>query len=594
MRVALENPRVARANPYRAQIDAYGNFHEKYVTHHGETYHPDVEELVDMSPYFPKGVSELRKEVIAMKRVNDVLEACAPYPKDDVSSCPIDPTYRRSQMRFELDIIDTLDQKLVYVYDRVQVHESYLSWELATWPQFSLGKWYAESCAANHSAEVAWEDAHEWMLTRRWFETTVTEVNSPEPMRSSKKPCCCDHEFVSCRTPESPKPILSLNGIQVDRNKYVSVQRNASRVKGTGERLLPKPITIKALVNGLPVRALVDSGSLGDFMSSTLVDQLKLKRTNLEKPLGLQLAVQGSKSKINSVVNVNYSYQNIKDSRQFDIANLNDYDMILGTPWLYQHQVCIGLNPARIVIGSDVPLPILSGTDTKFLLAAASLSVSDEVLRAREELMAYAEPLCRIVEETELPPLRAINHSIPLIDENKVYPWRPSRCPEVFRSQWNEKRDAYIKSSHWKMTTARNTCPMLLIPKPHKPKNAPELRTVYDVRERNKNTLRVTSPLPDIEGVIRRVAAKEFRSILDLTAAYEQIRIIPEHVERSAMSTLDGNMVSLVLQMGDCNAPATYQTLMNYLFSSYIGRFIRKKGFGPRETWRNPSCSRHL
>ena len=62
--------------------------------------------------------------------------------------------------------------------------------------------------------------------------------------------------------------------------------------------------------------------------------------------------------------------------------------------------------------------------------------------------------------------------------------------------------------------------------------------------------------------------------MLDLTAAYEQIRIIPEHVERSAVSTPDGNMVSLVLQMGDCNAPATYQSLMNYVFSPYIGRFL--------------------
>ena len=82
------------------------------------------------------------------------------------------------------------------------------------------------------------------------------------------------------------------------------------------------------------------------------------------------------------------------------------------------------------------------------------------------------------------------------------------------------------------MTTARNTVPMLLIPKPHKPKDAQELRTVIDLRERNKNTAKLLSPLPDIEGVLRHVAAKLFRSVLDLTAAYKQIRIIPEHVDR--------------------------------------------------------------
>jgi hypothetical protein len=55
---------------------------------------------------------------------------------------------------------------------------------------------------------------------------------------------------------------------------------------------------------------------------------------------------------------------------------------------------------------------------------------------------------------------------------------------------------------------------------------------------------------------------------------YEQIRVIPEHVEHSAVMTPDGNMVSLVVQMGDCNAPATYQALMNHIFSAYFGRIL--------------------
>lgn len=49
-----------------------------------------------------------------------------------------------------------------------------------------------------------------------------------------------------------------------------------------------------------------------------------------------------------------------------------------------------------------------------------------EIERAREELIKYAEPLCKTMDETDLPPFRAINHTIPLIDEKKVYKWRPS------------------------------------------------------------------------------------------------------------------------------------------------------------------------
>ena len=44
--------------------------------------------------------------------------------------------------------------------------------------------------------------------------------------------------------------------------------------------------------------------------------------------------------------------------------------------------------------------------------------------------------------------------------------------------------------------------------------------------------------------------------------------------QRSAVTTPDGNMVGLVAQLGDHNTPATYQALMNHIFSAYIGRFM--------------------
>ena len=363
---------------------------------------------------------------------------------------------------------------------------------------------------------------------------------------------------------------LELGGIQVDRNKFPSLQRNSAQIKSTS-RILLKPIVVKVEVNGHPVRALLDSGSLGDFVSSTLVDQLSIAREALDSPLSLHLAVQGSRSKVNARATIKLQYQTIVEIRTLDIINLNNYDLILGTPWMYQHKICLGFNPARVVIGSDEALPIRTGVDTKLMVSM--MSPDDKRAEAlRKELRQYAEPLCKEMEETDLPPLRSINHTIPLIDESKTYSWRPSRCPEAFRAQWAEKRDAYIKSGRWKITSAGNTVPMLLIPKPGT--NPPLLRTVVDLRERNRNTHKKTSPLPDMDGMLRRTASKPFRTSLDLKNAYEQIRIIPEHVDRSAVTTPDGNMVSLVAQQGDCNAPATYQALMNFLFSSYIGRFM--------------------
>lgn len=126
------------------------------------------------------------------------------------------------------------------------------------------------------------------------------------------------------------------------------------------------------------------------------------------------------------------------------------------------------------------------------------------------------------------------------------------------------------------MTTARNASPMLLLTKPGTGvKGIPhKLRCVVDLRERNKNTHKVTSPLPDMDAILRRLSRKPYRSLIDGKDAYEHIRIEPDHVDRTAMTTPDGNMVSLVLQQGDCNAVATYQTLMNHIFGSFISVFM--------------------
>lgn len=109
-------------------------------------------------------------------------------------------------------------------------------------------------------------------------------------------------------------------------------------------------------INGKPVSALMDCGSEANFLSTTLIDQLKLTCHILAKPLNIQLAVHGSRSKTNANVTVDFSYQNVSESQCFNIANLDAYDVILGTPFLWQHQVWLGFNPSSVIIGSDTAL----------------------------------------------------------------------------------------------------------------------------------------------------------------------------------------------------------------------------------------------
>ena len=359
--------------------------------------------------------------------------------------------------------------------------------------------------------------------------------------------------------------VIEINGVQVPSGTYPALQRNLSTTRDF-KWLIPKPVVVVVEINGHPARALIDTGLLADFMSANLAEQLNIPCIELAKPLTIQLAVQGSRSKVNYGTKVLLHYQQVNSECYFDIINLQNYNLILGTPFLFQHQVMVGLNESHVVIGSCNPLPI-KGTQVQVLESRAAEVLDEQIDTVRKQLYELASPLCAKASETDLPPLRAINHQIPLVDPEKVYPWQPLRCPEALRPQWVEKQRAYLRTRCWKIMSNGNTVPMLFIKKP----GSDKLQTVVDLREQNKHTHKMSAPLPDIDEILRWVSKGKYQSIIDEQDAYEQIRIIPEHSEHSTVTMPDRNIMSTIIQIRDCNAPSTYQALMNYLFGNYIG-----------------------
>jgi hypothetical protein len=208
-----------------------------------------------------------------------------------------------------------------------------------------------------------------------------------------------------------------------------------------------------------------------------------------------------------------FEFDSISTLHYFDVANIANYDVILGTPWLYQHKVRYRLNPPVLEVGSRLSVEI-QGKNIEKLQSNAAQMVEHDLERVREHLHAYAESKGLYADPRTSPllPLRAINHEISLIDEGKIYPWRPSCCPDVFKAQWALKKQQYLETGRLRITTALNTVPLLCISKPNKPKDKPELQTAIDLRARNANTHKLSAPLPNIDGVMRRVAlCWEFR-----------------------------------------------------------------------------------
>ncbi|KAG6871159.1 hypothetical protein C0992_011603, partial [Termitomyces sp. T32_za158] len=117
----------------------------------------------------------------------------------------------------------------------------------------------------------------------------------------------------------------------------------------------------------------------------------------------------------------------------------------------------------------------------------------------------------------ELPPWRDVNHEINLIDEHKVYKYHLPRCPMALQQQLRDKTNRYLRAQWWEARPASQAAPLLCIPK-----KDGTLRTALDARQRNDNTVKDVTPLPDQEVIREDVARAKFRSKIDLTDAYEQ------------------------------------------------------------------------
>jgi hypothetical protein len=202
--------------------------------------------------------------------------------------------------------------------------------------------------------------------------------------------------------------------------------------------------------------------------------------------------------------------------------------------------------------------------------ADAELTESD-IPRLRKEWIQICDDIFAN-QPDELPPLREINHRIPLIDDSKVYHHRQPKCPDAFKPALMAKIERYTRAGWWIPITASRAMPMLCIPK--SAKNPNELRTVFDLQEQNANTHKDLTPMPDQDAIRHAVAKARYRSKCDISNAYELIRVEPEDVWKTAFATIAGTFASNVMQQGDCNAPSTFQRFVTYLFRDSMGNFV--------------------
>jgi hypothetical protein len=101
-----------------------------------------------------------------------------------------------------------------------------------------------------------------------------------------------------------------------------------------------------------------------------------------------------------------------------------------------------------------------------------------------------------------------------------------------------------------------------------------KMHNTINLQERNANTEKIASPLPDQRTILYCVASHVYVSCMDGQETCEQICIKPADVENTLVNTPDGTIESLVMQQGNCNAVATFMSVMVDMFSLYLGKWM--------------------
>lgn len=146
------------------------------------------------------------------------------------------------------------------------------------------------------------------------------------------------------------------------------------------------------------------------------------------------------------------------------------------------------------------------------------------------------------------------------IDTGDTPPIRQSvrRMPHLRRQEAKNLLDDMLGRAVIQPSSSPWASPVVLVPK-----KDGSFRFCIDYRKVNSVTRKDAYPLPRVDDTLDTLAGSKWFTTLDLLSGYWQVEVSPEDREKTAFCTHEGFFEFRVMPFGLCNAPATFQRLMD-------------------------------
>ena len=146
------------------------------------------------------------------------------------------------------------------------------------------------------------------------------------------------------------------------------------------------------------------------------------------------------------------------------------------------------------------------------------------------------------------------------VDTGDAPPIRQSvrRMPQLRRQEAKKLLDDMLDRAVIQPSCSPWASPVVLVPK-----KDGSLRFCIDYRKVNSVTRKDAYPLPRVDDTLDTLAGSKWFSTLDLLSGYWQVEVNPDDRGKTAFCTHEGLFEFRVMPFGLCNAPATFQRLMD-------------------------------